>query len=260
MTSVKLDIDDQGIAWVTLARPEKHNALDMTMFKSIDKTISQIKQHKHVRVVILNGSGVDFCTGLDIKSVMVNKSNAIKLLFKVLPFRANLAQKISYRWQSLNVPVIAAIHGRCWGGGMQIALGADFRIATPDASMSIMEAKWGLIPDMAGNKPLSQLVPIDQAKKLVMTAEILSGEQALAHNLVTELSADPNEAAKAFAEKLLQTSPDVLKHCKHLYNQQWHKSSARFLMAETWRQIKIILGKNQSIAVKRANGKNMPFK
>lgn len=260
MQRVSLTIDGNGIATVELNRPDKLNALDMPMFKAINKTISHISKDPKVKVVILKGAGEDFCSGLDVKSVLKSSMNALKLLFKWLPFQPNLAQKVSYRWRTLNVPVICVIHGRCWGGGMQIALGADFRIAHPEASLSIMEAKWGLIPDMSGNAPLTQLIPIDLAKRLIMTAEIFTGDEAKEYGLVTEVSKTPEQQARSLALQLLETSPDVLKGCKHLFNRNWHKSEARFLAAETWQQIKIILGKNQSIAVKRASGKDIPFK
>lgn len=259
MDRVNLSIDESGIAFVTLNRPDKLNALDMAMFKALDKTITKISENKKVRVVILSANGDDFCSGLDIKSVLKSSSSAIKLLFKWLPFQANLAQRISYRWRKLNVPVIAAIHGRCWGGGMQLALGADFRIAKADSSISIMEAKWGLIPDMGGNAPLTQLIPIDLAKKLVMTAEVFSGQQGKEYGLITDVSDDPVIEAKHLASKLLQTSPDVIAASKDMFNQHWHHGERRFLAGETWRQIKIILGKNQKIAVKRASGKDIPF-
>ena len=124
---VTVNVIDQ-IAHVNLARPEKHNAIDMAMFQGIVATIAKLKKDTSIRAIILTGQGEDFCSGLDVKSVMKSKSSPIKLLFKWHPFKANLAQRVSTDWQDLDVPVIAAIHGRCWGGGLQIALGADIRI------------------------------------------------------------------------------------------------------------------------------------
>ena len=257
---VLLAIDDNGIAEVTLNRSDKLNALDMPMFKAIDKTIKQIKKDKRVRAVILSGSGSDFCSGLDIKSVMKSPISAISLLFKWWPGNANLAQRVTAKWRQLPVPVIVAIEGRCWGGGMQIALGADFRIAHPDASLSIMESHWGLIPDMAGNKVLSQHLPLDQALKLAMTAEKLTGTQAQELGLVTEVADQPLERATALAETLIQTSPDVLAAIKKLYVNNWHKSEPTMLAKESWYQVKILSGKNQKIASQRAMGKDKEYK
>ena len=211
---VTLSVDENGIAEVKLNRPDKLNALDMPMFKAIEQTIKKIKKNKSIRVVIVSGEGQDFCSGLDIKSVLKHPTSALKLLFKWLPGNANLAQKVTADWRNLQVPVIMAIHGRCWGGGMQIALGGDFRIATQDASFSIMESRWGVIPDMAGNTGLARLMPIDQAMKLAMTAETFNGEQALEYNLLTELSDNPAESAKELAKQLIKRSPDVLAAIK----------------------------------------------
>lgn len=257
---VTLNIQDNGVAQVTLNRPDKLNALNLDMFKAINKTISLIDNNKRIRVVILSGAGEDFCSGLDIKSVMSRPINAIKLLFKWLPGNRNLAQKVTNEWRKLNIPVIAAIHGRCWGGGLQIALGADFRIAHQDASLSIMESKWGLIPDMAGNTQVRKLMPIDQAMKLTMTAEVLTAEQALQYNLLTEVTDDPLDRANQLALSLIEKSPDVLAAIKKLYNDNWNGSERALFAKESWYQVKILAGKNQSIATKKALGKDATYK
>ena len=256
---VTLTVDENGIAEVKLNRPDKLNALDMPMFRAIDKTINKIKKDTSIRVVIVSGEGNDFCSGLDIKSVMKSPIAAISLLLKWLPGNANLAQKVTAKWRKLPVPVIMAIHGRCWGGGMQIALGGDFRIATPDASMSIMEARWGLIPDMAGNTALTQLMSIDQAMKLAMTAETFTGQQALDYHLVTELNDQPIDAANSLAKQLIQRSPDVLAAVKKLYQRNWTKSQRSMLATESWYQVRILSGKNQKVAVAKEQGKERDY-
>lgn len=257
---VNLSIDKNGIAEVKLNRPDKLNALDMDMFKAINKTISKIKKDKSIRVVIVSGEGADFCSGLDIKAVMKSPTAAIKLLFKWLPGNANLAQKVTAGWRKLPVPVIMAIHGRCWGGGMQIALGGDFRIVHPESSLSIMESRWGLIPDMAGNTALTRLMPIDQAMKLAMTAETFTPQQGVEYQLVTEVNEHPEKAAKELANQLIKRSPDVLAALKKLYQNNWNGSERDMLAKESWYQIKILSGKNQGIAVSREQGKDKPYK
>ena len=257
---VSLSVSDEGIAYVKLNRPDKLNALDMPMFKAINSTITKIQKDKSIRVVIVSGAGEDFCSGLDVKSVMKSASAAVNLLFKWLPGNANLAQKVTARWRDLPVPVIMAIHGRCWGGGMQIALGGDFRIACPEASLSIMESRWGLIPDMAGNTALTRLMPIDQAMKLAMTAETFSGAEALDYNLVTELSESPEQKAKELASQLVKRSPDVLAAIKKLYQNNWNKSQRDMLGKESWYQVRILSGKNQKVAVAREQGKERSYK
>ena len=257
---VTLSVDKNGIAEVKLNRPDKLNALDMPMFKAIEQTIKKIKKNKSIRVVIVSGEGQDFCSGLDIKSVLKHPTSALKLLFKWLPGNANLAQKVTADWRNLQVPVIMAIHGRCWGGGMQIALGGDFRIATQDASFSVMESRWGLIPDMAGNTGLTRLMPIDQAMKLAMTAETFNGEQALEYNLLTELSDTPVESAKELAKQLIKRSPDVLAAIKKLYQNNWVNGQRSMLAKESWYQVRILSGKNQKIAVAKEQGKEKDYR
>jgi len=250
---VKLNINNQ-IASVVLSRPDKHNALDMDMFYRIVEVIKQIKNNPKIRVVIVSGEGASFCSGLDIKSVLSKQKNALKLLWKWWPTQANLAQKVTIGWRQLDIPVIMALHGNCWGGGMQIALGGDFRIAAPDTSLSIMEAKWGLIPDMGGTTGLQENLSLDQAMLLAMTAKEISAQQALDANLITQINDEPMKAANQLAEKLIQRSPDSNKAIKHLYHKTWCNKQGKILAGETYNQWKILLGKNQKIAVKKALG------
>lgn len=250
---VSIEIEQQ-IALVQLSRPEKHNALDMAMFYQITEVIAKLKRDKSVRAIVVSGKGESFSSGLDVKSVMTNRGNALKLLWKWWPTQPNLAQKVTIGWRQLKVPVIMALHGKCWGGGMQIALGGDFRIATPDCSLSIMEAKWGLIPDMGGTPALMENLALDQAMKMSMTAEIISAQQALNCNLITEISDQPLERAMEIAKQLIQRSPDTNQKIKSMYQKIWDGKQGRILAAETFNQWKIILGRNQGIAVKKAMG------
>ncbi len=246
---------EKGIAYVTLNRQEKHNALNMSMFLAIDSVIKQLKKECQARVVIVRGSGESFCSGLDIKSVLSNPAHGLRLLRKWLPGNANLAQRVSVGWRRLNIPVIMALHGKCWGGGMQIALGGDFRIASPDCSLSIMESRWGLIPDMGGTPALLECVAGDQAIKLAMTSETISAEQAQKIGLITEVAEDPEKAAIALANQLIERSPDSSRRIKKMYHQIWCTNERKILAKETINQIKVLLGKNQRIAVRRAQGK-----
>jgi len=242
---------ENDIAFVSLNRPKKRNALDMAMFKAIDKVSRQLKKNREIRAVIVQGNGEDFCSGLDIKSVMQEKSSALLLLAKWLPGQANLAQRVSYNWRKIPVPVIMVIHGRCWGGGMQIALGADFRFATADASFSIMEGKWGLIPDMGGNLVLRELLAKDIALKLTMTAEVIPAQSALDYGLITGVSDDPLQRALELTEQISGRSPDAVAAVKKLFHQNWFKSDRRMLARESFYQLKMLLGENQKRAVKR---------
>lgn len=242
---------ENNIAHVTLNRAEKRNALDMAMFKAIDDISRQLRRDRKIRAVIVTANGEDFCSGLDVKSVLSQRSSALSLLAKWLPGSANLAQRVSVNWRKIPVPVIMVIQGRCWGGGLQIALGADFRIASLDASFSIMEGKWGLIPDMGGNLAIRELVPKDIAFKLTMTAEVISAQTALECGLVTQLAEKPLDEAMHLASQVAERSPDAVAALKKLYHQNWFKAEWKMLAKESYYQLKILLGKNQNRAVKR---------
>lgn len=242
---------ENDIAFVTLNRPEKRNALDMAMFKAIDNISRRLRQNRNIRAVIVQASGEDFCSGLDIKSVMGDKSSVLSLLAKWLPGQANLAQRVSYNWRKIPVPVIMVIQGRCWGGGLQIALGADFRFSTPDASFSIMEGKWGLIPDMGANLALRELVTKDVALKLTMTAEVISAQKALDCGLITHISNESLKDAMNLAGQIKERSPDAVAAVKKLYQKNWFRSEWLILAKESYYQVKILLGKNQNKAVKK---------
>ncbi|MCF6264823.1 MAG: crotonase/enoyl-CoA hydratase family protein [Xanthomonadales bacterium] len=242
---------ENNIAFVTLNRADKRNALNMAMFKSIDKISHELRRNRQIRTVIVQANGEDFCSGLDVKSMMAKKSSMVTLLKKWLPGRANLAQRVSYNWRKIPVPVIMVIQGRCWGGGMQIALGGDFRFAASNASFSIMEGKWGLIPDMGANLALRELVSKDVAMKLAMTAEIISAEKALAYGLISDVSDNPMHEAMQLAEQIAERSPDAVAAVKKLYQKNWLKAEWRMLATETYYQLKLILGKNQGRATQR---------
>ena len=242
------------VALVQLNRPDKHNALDLEMFQAIAGMQKKLAGERDLRAVVLTGSGVDFCSGLDIKSLLKNRMGMLKLLWKWLPWRANLAQQVSVGWRRLSVPVFAAVQGRCWGGGLQIALGADFRLVEPGASLSIMEGKWGLIPDMGGTLALRELTSIDQAMWLAMTADEFSGERAAELGLVTALVEDPVNTALEAAAQLVERSPDALAAVKRLYHKSWSGSAGSVLARETAYQLRILGGSNQGIAVRRQLG------
>lgn len=251
---VTLVIEDE-IAYVTLNRPEKYNGLDMAMFDAISATAKQLKKDTSVRAVILQGAGKVFCSGLDVKSVSANPVNFAKLLFKPGRKISNLAQDVGYLWREVPAPVIAVTHGVCYGGGLQIALGADFRYSTPDCEFSIMEAKWGLIPDMSLTTTLSELMPIDKAKELAMTARVISGAEAADLGMVTHVSEQPLADAQAFVEELKEKSPDSVAGNKLLFNRAWQADDKTALDWETRLQKKIIGRANQRMAVARNTGK-----
>lgn len=247
---VRLSVAD-GIAQVTLARPDKHNAMDFRMMKAVVAAQKRIRRDANIRVVLLQGEGPSFCAGLDVKSVLGNKRAAMWGFIRLFSPWRNVFQQWSLGWRDLPVPVIALIHGNCLGAGMQLALGADFRFVTPDARLAVMEAKWGLIPDMGGTVLLRELVPIDIAKRLTLTAEVISGVEAHALQLVTEVADDPRAAAAPLVANIRERSPDAVAAGKFLLQRAWSASEWSALAAERKRQRQILLAPNQRIAAKR---------
>lgn len=235
-----LEILDNQVAVVTLNRPDKYNGLDMEMFDSIVKTAKLIKKNKKIRGVILKGEGKVFSSGLDVKRVTKSPASVLKLLFKPGRKISNLAQDVSYIWRQLPVPVIAVTHGMCYGGAFQIALGADFRYSTPDCEFSIMEGKWGLIPDMSGSITLRELIPVDVAKELTMTARIFNGIEAKELGLVTRISETPYEEALAFFNEIESKSPEAIAYAKQLFNTTRTVSDKVALDTETKLQTQLI--------------------
>lgn len=252
MAIVDLTITD-GIAHVVFNRPAQKNALNQDMFETIAATGEGLKTRTDLRAVILSGAEGDFCSGLDMAFMasMAGKQDQLRdtLLTPPAGERANWFQKPAFVWQELSVPVIAAIEGVCLGGGLQIALGADMRIARPDARLSIMEAKWGLIPDMGISQSLPKLMPADRAKLLMMTAQMISGDQALADGLVTEVSDNPLARARDLAASIAGKSPDAIDGIKTLVDDVWTMAPGDGLKREAEIQAPIIGAPNQIEAV-----------
>lgn len=254
---VRVQVRDH-VASVTLTRPEKHNALDLAMFDGIVAAAEQVGGEPGVRAVVLAGEGPSFCSGLDLASLMSSGDGVDGSLKELAGAVPNRFQRVAYDWITLPVPVIAAVHGNCLGGGLQIALGADIRIATPDARMSVMEVKWGLIPDMSLTQTLPRLVGIDVAKELVYTARTFNGEEALALGVVTRLADDPLAAAHEVAEEIAARSPDAIRGAKRLIDQSWGCPPEVGLALEAEIQSRLIGSPNQMAAVIAGMSKQEP--
>lgn len=239
-----------GIARVRLTRPEKHNGIDFAMLAAVIEAGRSLKSNRSLRAVILHGEGASFCAGLDFKTVLSQPVKAAAGYAKLWKPTRNDFQTWSMGWRELPVPVIAAIHGSCFGGGLQLALGADIRIAAPDAKLSVMEAKWGLIPDMGGAALLRELVPIDVAKELCFTGRTFSGTEARQLGIVTRVEAEPLAAAEILAAQIATRSPDAVAAAKLLLQQSWHDGEAAALGFERHWQRKLMARANQRIAVK----------
>ena len=244
----RVQIEDH-VATVTLTRPEKHNALDIAMFQAILAAAERVAAEPQIRAVVLHGEGKSFCSGLDVASLMSVPGavdGADSPLSEAVP---NRFQRVAYDWVRLPVPVIAAIQGNCLGGGLQIALGADIRIAHPDARLSVAEVKWGLIPDMSLTQTLPRLVASDVAKELTFTARVVGGEEAHRLGLVTSLAEDPLAAAQELAREIAGRSPDAVRAAKRLLGEAWAGPAEDGLALEAELQQRLIGSPNQLAAV-----------
>jgi enoyl-CoA hydratase/carnithine racemase len=254
---VRVEIADH-LATVTLARPDKHNALDAAMFEAIVAAAERVASEPSVRAVVLHGEGPSFCSGIDLGSLMSSGDGLGGALAELAGPVPNRFQRVAYDWVTLPVPVIAAVHGNCLGGGLQIALGADVRIAAPDARLSVMEVKWGLVPDMSLTQTLPRLVGIDVAKELVYTGRAFSGEEALSLGVVTRVAEDPLAAAGALAREIAGRSPDATRSAKRLLDRSWGQPAEVGLRLEAELQSRLIGSPNQMAAVVAGMSKQEP--
>lgn len=227
---VQIDITD-GVADVRLDRPDKMNALDTAMFVAIAEAGERVGADPSVRAVVLSGEGRAFCSGLDFSSFQAMADGGSQerppdrgdggdaVAISDMGDRiTHLGQQVAHVWQEVPVPVIAAVHGVALGGGCQIALGADLRICAPDARFSILEIKWGLIPDMTGTWMLPRLVGLDVAKELTFTGRMVEGPEAVRLGLATRVAEDPRAAAMELAREIAGKSPDAVRAAKRLLN------------------------------------------
>lgn len=252
-----------GVAQVRLARPDKMNALDTRMFEAIVAAGDAVGADPSVRAVVLAGEGRSFCAGLDLASFASSVASGPTAgseggagaslgssIVDRLPGRpSNLFQEVAHVWQALRVPVVAALHGHVLGGGLQIALGADIRFATPDATLSVMEVRWGLLPDMTGPQTLVRLVGLDVAKELVFTARRVSGSDAHDLGLVTHLADDPVTAATELATEIAGRNPEAVQGAKALLNAAGARPLEESLLDESRRMEALMGSPNQLEAV-----------
>lgn len=241
---------DKHLAHVMLDRAAKFNALDRKMFAALGAAADEIAAADAIRAVVLHGAGDNFCAGID--TGMFSDPDAridASLMEPVEPSAANLFQRAAYAWRELPMPVICALRGITYGGGLQIALGADLRIASPDTRFSIMETKWGLIPDMALSTTLRGIVAVDRVKELAWSARVFGAEEALDLGLITAIDDDPLAAATVLAKDYASKSPAAIRGIKQLVNEAWQLSEAEALAIEARLQLGVIGSPNQLEAV-----------
>ncbi len=245
---VRVEVADH-VAVVTLTRADKHNALDLAMFEQIIAAAERLAGEAGVRAVVLHGDGPSFCSGLDVVSIMAAGNGLDGLTDRVRGKVPNWFQRAAHAWLELPMPVIAALHGNCLGGGLQIALGADIRIAAPTTRLSVMEVRWGLVPDMSITRTMPRLVSIDVAKELTFTGRVFDGEEAARLGVVTRLADDPLAAAGELAAEIAGRSPDAVRAAKRLYDESWTGEAQQTLALEAELQLGLIGSPNQLAAV-----------
>ncbi|BEP69404.1 MULTISPECIES: crotonase/enoyl-CoA hydratase family protein [unclassified Variovorax] len=249
-----------GVVELQLARADKMNALDPAMFDALVQAGEALRDDKSVRAVVIAGRGKAFCAGLDMASfermgqgaasdVLGAAAGGTDLVARTHGL-SNAAQQVAMVWREVPVPVIAAVHGVAFGGGLQVALGADIRLVAADTKLSVMEIKWGLVPDMAGMVLMRELARTDVVRELTFTGRIFSGEEAVRLGLATRVAADPLAEALQMAHEIAAKSPDAIRAGKRLLNASLAHSAAELLIAESVEQQALIGSPNQLEAVK----------
>lgn len=250
---------DAGVADVRLDRPDKRNGLDLEMFLALVATGERLRADSSVRCVVLSGAGKAFCAGLDWPAFLaLGPEGSRRLLERGPDSPANLAQRAAWVWSELPVPVLAAIHGPTFGGGLQLALACDLRIAAADTQLSAMEVRYGIIPDMSASQTLLRLVRPDLARELIYTGRIVAAEEALRIGLVTRIAADPHADALALARTIAGHSPQAVRAAKRLCNEAPQLDVAGSFRLETELQLGLLATPNQVEAVQAAVARRPP--
>lgn len=253
-----------GVADVRLNRADKMNALDQAMFDALVATGTRLKTEPGLRAVVISGEGRAFCAGLDMgrfEKMADASAPAVSNEMRLRPRShgiSNGAQYVAMVWREVPVPVIAAVHGVAFGGGLQVALGADLRFVTPDARMSVMEIKWGLVPDMAGMLLMRELARADVVRELTYSGRIFSGTEAAQLGFATRVCEDPRAEALAFARDIAQKNPDAIRANKRLLALSQQGGAAEILQAESDEQLRLMGSPNQVEAVSAQLGKRAP--
>ncbi len=257
MTDISFEITD-GLATITLNRPEKKNALSESLLEKFPQVAEEIRSDSSVRVVLLRGAGGDFSAGIDLGFLQSMLPKLYEIRDVMRGPTPNFFQKPAVALAELPMPVIAVIEGVCIGAGLQLALGADIRFAHPEARLSIMETKWGLIPDMGISQFLPKLMRMDQAKELMTTARMIGAHEAMDVGLVTRVADDPHLAAQNLIDEIKGRSPDAVNAAKALIEKTWNMPVGEGLEIEGALQADLIGTPNQMEAVMSGMAKRPP--
>ncbi len=254
--TIDVTINEQ-VATVTLNRPSKKNAMSFAMMRELLHLAKQIKKERTLRAVILTGAGEDFCAGIDLSDLNQPKEQAFALWELIKPCQS-MFQRVCLIWRDLPVPVIAVLDGHCLGAGLQLVMACDMRIATHNSKFAIMEAKWGLVPDMGITQSALGVVSSDVLKELAMTARIIDSDSAKALGVVSHLSDDPMSEANSFIAEMKNRSPDAVLASKRVINRMYKQSACTLYQEKLW-QTKLLLGHNRKLAMKKAKDTSVQF-
>jgi enoyl-CoA hydratase/carnithine racemase len=209
METVKLVVESDGVAIITLDRPESLNIYNLQMRDDLIESFSAVRDVPDVRAVVLAASGRHFSAGADLSEFGTAGS-----IFE--------ARRIRWRrdpWSPLlgcDCPLVAALHGYALGAGFEMALMCDFRLAAPDTVVGLPETKLGMLPSAGGSQSLARVIGPAAAARLVLAAENLTAEEALAAGVVHQIVEDVDAASLALARRLAATDPDVMRAARRL--------------------------------------------
>lgn len=247
----------ENILTLTLNRPNKKNAMSFEMLRELTVVAERISKDKMLRAVIINGAEGTFCAGIDLSDLNQPKNKAFALWELIKPWKSQF-QRVCLVWRDVPVPVIAVLEGHCLGAGLQLALACDVRISSTDCKLAVMEAKWGLVPDMGLTQSGLGIVRADILKELAMSARIINAEQAKQLGLVSHCSESPLEHAQTLATEFAQRSPDAVLASKRIVNVMYQQSALTLYKEKMW-QMKLMFGRNRKFALKKAKDAAVTF-
>jgi len=216
--NIELRKEDK-IAWIVLNRPHRLNALTLELMEELSKALDQLEKDNEVRAIVITGAGERaFSVGADVTAfTMIEEEGSRALLMAKV---SEAGQKVIEKIERIPKPVIAAIRGYCLGGGMEIALACDFRIASEDAELGQPEINLGIIPGWGGTQRMVRIVGLGRAKELLMLGDRIKAEEAYRIGLVNRVVPPDKleEEAKALAEKLAKKAPIAVMYIKYATN------------------------------------------
>ncbi len=245
------------ILTVTLNRPHKKNAMSFQVINELIAVAGHVSKDKTIRAVILNGAEKTFCAGIDLGDLNHPKNQAFALWELIKPWQSAF-QRVCLVWRDVPVPVIAVLEGYCIGAGLQLALACDVRIGHPDCKLSIMEAKWGLVPDMGLTQSAFGVVREDILKELAMSARIIDANKGHELGLISHCSETPLEQAQQLAAEFVERSPDAVLASKRVINAMYQQPATTLYKEKLW-QIKMMLGRNRKLALRKAKQASTAF-